>query len=105
MVGGTVKRLDRADITVQGAIGLGGASAIIRGVAGDARIRPELAADGRPAVVDRIQLSVIVRIKFVTYADLLLVAHALDLKRLGLGSGQSRKQQAGEDGDNRDNHQ
>src|SRR6266852_6374521 len=36
---------------------------------------------------------------------LALIAHALDLERLGLGSSQSRKQQTGEEGNNGVDHQ
>src|SRR5438876_12224258 len=99
MIGGTVEHLDRADVSIQRAMGFSRASARRGGAAGDVRVRRKLSTDGRPTVVDRIRFGVVVRIKFVSDADSFLIAHALELERLGLGSGESRKQQAGENGE------
>jgi hypothetical protein len=100
-----MEHFDRASVLVQRPIGFSGASAIIGGVAGDIRVRPEFAADRGPTVVDRVKIGVVVGIKFVSNADLFLIVHALDLERLGLGARQSRQQQARKNGNNGNDHQ
>jgi len=103
VIGRAMEGIDVAHVGVQRSPVLGDEGAVIQRVT--LREVGLFAADGRPALLHRVVFEIVIDVEVVANADLVLIAGALDLERLGFRARDRRQQHRRQDRDDRDDHQ